>query len=774
MLLPAPAQAIPGDEHWDAQFGVPGTTNFVQALALNNGLLYAGGYGNPLTNTSLNVWNGNQWSVVGTFNNGTGSAFLYDAAFVGGTLYVAGMFSSVNGTAANGLARWDGNAWSSVGFSGSGLSLAVSGSDLYVGGIFTNLDGAGVVMTNIGRWDGSAWHALGGGLGGPGYYSYVRIATVNGGLVYAGGSFTNSGTQAATNLAVWNGSTWSAVGGGANGIVDGLAVNGGSLYAGGVFTQAGSTPANYIAKWDGTSWSALGSGINPGANNGVNNIAILNNQVCVAGSFTSAGGVAATNFAVWNGSSWAAAGSGLSAAGLRVVANGTNVYVGGSFGVAGGVLADGVAAWDGTNWSVVGIAGRLNGVSPSIFALANDGTNLYAGGLFSYAGRTNTSLIAKFDGKNWYPLGSGIGPIGGTTSIHALATAGNNVYAGGSFVTAGGVVALDTALWDGANWHSLGNGPGGTVAAFMVRTDGVYAVGAPLNGTTYYLPFFQRWDGTNWNDMIPLYYNITPFANDPNIGMDALATIGTNIYVGGHFIVYDNFPNGGCSNILVYGSYSKAVGTGLNSNVLAMTVLSTNLYVAGLFTNAGGLAASHIAKWDGSSWSAVGGGVVGSGSISALTTLGNNLYAGGSFTNIGGVPAAHIAKWDGTNWSALGSGTASIGPGSGAVFSLSVLGSDLYAGGNFRSAGNKSSYDIGRWNDQVNFNIPQIINPAWLGNGQFRMELYGIPGLTNIIQATTNLSSWVPVLTNSAGIYDFTDTSATNYLHRFYRATLGP
>src|SRR5262252_3213433 len=33
-----------------------------------------------------------------------------------------------------------------------------------------------------------------------------------------------------------------------------------ALYAGGSFHMAGSTPANNIAKWDGTAWTALGSG----------------------------------------------------------------------------------------------------------------------------------------------------------------------------------------------------------------------------------------------------------------------------------------------------------------------------------------------------------------------------------------------------------------------------------------------------------------------------------------------------------------------------------
>ncbi|HEV2436048.1 MAG TPA: hypothetical protein VG077_08610, partial [Verrucomicrobiae bacterium] len=99
------------------------------------------------------------------------------------------------------------------------------------------------------------------------------------------------------------------------------------------------------------------------------------------------------------------------------------------------------------------------------------------------------------------------------------------------------------------------------------------------------------------------------------------------------------------------------------------------------------MAASKIAVWNGNNWSAVGGGVVGSGSVFALTTLGNNLYAGGSFTNMGGVPAARIAKWDGTNWYALGSG---IGGRSAGVQTLMAMGSDLYVGGNFKGAGDKS------------------------------------------------------------------------------------
>ena len=34
------------------------------------------------------------------------------------------------------------------------------------------------------------------------------------------------------------------------------------VYVGGQFTMAGGLNANYIAKWDGSSWSTLGGGMN--------------------------------------------------------------------------------------------------------------------------------------------------------------------------------------------------------------------------------------------------------------------------------------------------------------------------------------------------------------------------------------------------------------------------------------------------------------------------------------------------------------------------------
>jgi hypothetical protein len=138
----------------------------------------------------------------------------------------------------------------------------------------------------------------------------------------------------------------------------------------------------------------------------------------------------------------------------------------------------------------------------------------------------------------------------------------------------------------------------------------------------------------------------------------------------------------------------------MNSIVYALTVFDDGggpaLYAGGNFATAGGPAASHIAKWNGTSWSALGGGV--DSDVYALTVFddggGPALYAGGFFTTASGAAANRIAKWSGTSWSALGSGVDS------SVWTLAVFddvhGPALYAAGNFTVSPAGDSY-LAKW-----------------------------------------------------------------------------
>jgi len=140
------------------------------------------------------------------------------------------------------------------------------------------------------------------------------------------------------------------------------------------------------------------------------------------------------------------------------------------------------------------------------------------------------------------------------------------------------------------------------------------------------------------------------------------------------------------------GTSWTALGSGMDGPVNALAVSGSDVYAGGYFTTAGGSAANFIAKWNGSSWSALGSGMGGGAypSVSALAVWGSDVYAGGYFTTAGGSAVDYIAKWDGSSWSALGSGLNS------SVSALVVSGSDLYAGGRFTTAGGKVSAFIAR------------------------------------------------------------------------------
>src|SRR5580765_4860694 len=129
---------------------------------------------------------------------------------------------------------------------------------------------------------------------------------------------------------------------------------------------------------------------------------------------------------------------------------------------------------------------------------------------------------------------------------------------------------------------------------------------------------------------------------------------------------------------------------GANASVRAAAVdASGDLYIGGTFTGVGGVIANHIAKWNGSSWSALGSGM--NSNVLALAVSGSNVYAGGNFTTAGGSAANYIAKWNGSSWSALGSGMNFY------VFALAVSGSDVYAGGRFTTADGSAANCIAKW-----------------------------------------------------------------------------
>jgi hypothetical protein len=145
--------------------------------------------------------------------------------------------------------------------------------------------------------------------------------------------------------------------------------------------------------------------------------------------------------------------------------DGTDVYAGGIFTVIGRVQTNHVARWDGVNWH--DLAGGLTGptltdVSDMIFV---DG-DLYVAGTFSEAGGVSANHVARWDGTRWFSLGSGISDSSSAMNladVYAITSVGSEIYVAGSFDGAGGVSVNNIARWDGQGWKALGEGVNGTV-----------------------------------------------------------------------------------------------------------------------------------------------------------------------------------------------------------------------------------------------------------------------------------------------------------------------
>ncbi len=641
-----------------------------------------------------------------------------------GMLVIGGDLTAAGGVPVAGLAAWDGTAWQAFagGVDGSVAAMLVHDGHLFVAGAFESA--GGVAAHNIARWDGGQWHPLGAGGNG------IEALVVHDGHLVALGDFSATLGAAGAKLAAWNGTSWTALGAGPSmgsvGSLHAAVVHDGTLVVGGSWDTTG--PFHLLAAWDGAAWSTPYA--NPGEYGGVfedweiRSLAVYQGALVAGGHFrhdSEPAGDFFTGVARWDGSAWVGLGHGL-AAPTPVETDAHRISCLFEFAgdlIAGGTICQidlpwdvtGIARWDGTQWHDMEM-----GFGGSVAAAIAWQGQLIVGGDFRVTGVNrdeDCNNIARWVGGSWQSMGPW--GWGQPYPMHGLAQYGGDVIVGGVRYTAQGpeplgdmpsyrplaLLAHDGLLIAGGSFTSVGAVPALHVAAWdgvswSAMGSGVSTVVEALGtyrGEVFAGPF--RWTGSAWVNELQ--------TNGP---VYALCEWNGDLYAAGDFSTARGVAAAGI--VRWDGTACHGLGTGLTGGTAdgyALAIYGGKLVVGGSFYYAGGIAAWHIASWDGTAFGNFAPGLRGLSSsygVYSLAVAGSQLFAGGRITHVD-FDLGGIGRFDGAQWHTLGSGLAED-PDLNA-FDLLVADHTLWVAGAFHSAGGRPSSHVAAWSD------PAVLDP---------------------------------------------------------------
>ncbi|MFN8166118.1 MAG: T9SS type A sorting domain-containing protein [Bacteroidia bacterium] len=241
-----------------------------------------------------------------------------------------------------------------------------------------------------------------------------------------------------------------------------------------------------------------------------------------------------------------------------------------------------------------------------------------------------------------------------------------------------------------AQWSAFGNGiPSGDFVIGFENYNGA------LLAYTQPDPDVYEFNGTSWS---PVYVSL-PLSS----GIHRLKTIDSVLYA-------VTYASTGSNRVytLSAGNWNTVGGTFTNPGspydptIYDLISYHDTIFVCGEFSRVNTDTINGIAKWNGINWENVGGGLAGGMSPypglrypHQLQVYNGELYVIGNFTTAGGITVNGIAKWNGSSWSAVGSGFNAVG------YGMGEYNGELFAGGEFTTAGGIIVSRIAKWNGSL-------------------------------------------------------------------------
>ena len=579
------------------------------------------------------------------------------AAVLNDKLYVLGGGTIPNSYSSTNAFRLDGTNWTSIpwapvgGFGGliSAGAATLNGTLYLIGGHNGSSE-----RTNVYSFNGTNW-TVAPSL--PAARQYLAACTFQSKIYAIGGRF---GVSAQTNVYCFDGTNWSeTVGLPVVNMALSASVHNGRLYAVGGYD--GVTPSyTNVYRFDGTNWTAVAGLPVPRSHH---------STAEMGGRLYAMGGVYGTvhsNVYCYDGTNWTESpGLPLAKGYLAAAATlGNKIYhTGGSTDMANGVTN--VFAWVDPSVKLdqlitfvpvppqkvsgsVGLAATASSGLPVGFAVGSGPASITGGTNLSFTGVGTVSIVVSQSGDATYNPAPNV-----TNTFHVYAlSAYSGPFAGGNTITitngnfgtitnvlVGGVASTIEA--SGANWVRITVPAAGSAGAkdLVIQTS------------------------DNGDKTLAAAYTVNP-AGDISGGT------GSRMWQS-------------VGQALVPGQVSAV---GANNTIYGMDYYGNNLYIGGAFTNAGGSNCYRVARHDGTNWHSMQAGVLRVANVNCIKGSPHGIYSGGYFTNIGGsynpdgtmnndggVNAYAAARFDGTSWNAMGHAPL-LGNKTGLYFTVSING----------------------------------------------------------------------------------------------------